>query len=210
MFNLSHAVPTEALGKLVPGMTSEVLADTVAKWQAAKSNEISAVCLFVWDEMVSRGLVQDPYKIGPVLDDESKGIFEFVEGELGQPPVSSAFSFAARRHLGEASFADISIVRCYPGDIHICDVEFSDFSRPLPMTEPSRQFRAFRGLHVFGEFLERLVEVARSQDAERISLIAAHRPLYGVFARHGFKVSETENSKRAFAIGKGFPMILHI
>lgn len=111
------------------------------------------------------------------------------------------------------SFVDVSIVRCWPNDIHIADVEFSDNRKPLRGGSKVKGStnRGYHGLHVFGEFIRRLKATAKEKDIQRISLMAADRELYPVFKRHGFKVSTAKMAQIAFkGAGVGFPMILEV
>lgn len=209
--DLSHAVPTETLKVLVPASRFVVVAKTVKEWRANKPNQVPSTSLFIWDEMVHRGATKQPMKLAPIINKDFKGIYEAVQKELGAAPVTSAYAVSVYDGEAEDSFADISLVRCYPSDIHICDVEFSDFSKPLPPNDPSRRYRGYRSLGLFNEFLERLIEVARSQGAKRLSLMVAHPPLHAVFARHGFEPSSTQMAQQALAMsGSGFAMIRNV
>lgn len=212
MLDLSYALPKESIEALVPGASTVVIATTVKDWRANKPGEVPSTSLFVWDEMVDRKRVKEPFKIAPYANDHDHkgGIYNFVQKELGAAPVTAAYSASMFRPGETDSFADVSLVRCYPKDIHICDVEFSDYSKPLESTDPTAGFRGWRGLHVFPEFIARLTEVAKSQGVERISLMVAHPPLLKTFQKYGFEVSQTEMAQQAFAIGQGFPMILKV
>lgn len=212
MLELAHALPKDSIETLVPGATTEIIATTVKDWKAKKPSQVSPLSLFIWDEMVHRGLVKQPFKIAPWTEnaDYKDGIYSFVQKELGAAPVTKVFTASMYRPGETASFADVSLVRCYPSDIHICDVEFSDYNKPVSEDDPSSKYRGWHGLHVFPEFIERLTEVAKSQGAKRISLMVAHPPLRAVFEKYGFKVSTTEVAQKAALIGMGFPMILEL
>lgn len=212
MSELAHALPQDSIETLVPGATTEVIAANVKDWKSKKAAQVSPLSLFVWDEMVDRGLVKQPFKIAPYTQNPNHkdGIYAFVQKELGAAPVSAVYTVSMFRPGETASFVDLSLVRCYPSDIHICDVEFSDFDKPVAADDPTSEYRGWHGLHVFPEFLARLTEVAKSQGVKRISLMVAHPPLRETFAKYGFEVSTTEVAQRAAAIGMGFPMILHL
>jgi hypothetical protein len=111
------------------------------------------------------------------------------------------------------SFVDVSLVRCWPNDIHIADIEFSDNRKPVhngTKIKGSTE-RNYHGLHVFGDFIARLKDVAREKEAERISLMVAHEDLYPAFSRHGFEVSSTKMAQWAYKnAGVGYPMILQV
>jgi hypothetical protein len=212
MLDLSYALPQDRIEELVPGATTEVIATTVKEWRANKPSQVPVTSLFVWDEMVHRKKAKEPFKIAPYANNHNHkgGIYNFVQKELGASPVSTAYTVAMYRPGETDSFVDMSLVRCYPGDIHICDVEFSDYSRPVDRNDPTRRHRGWHGLHVFPEFIARLTEVASSQGVERISLMVAYPPLYETFKRYGFEVSQTKIAQQAFAIGQGFPMLLKV
>jgi hypothetical protein len=159
--------------------------------------------------MVHRGRVGDPFKIAPIINRGYGGIYEFVQRELGEAPVRDAFAVEFFNDLSDKSFVEVSLAHCYPADIHICDVEFSDNRRKVDARDPTRAYRTFKGLHVFDDFLTRLKNVAQENGAERISLMVAFPGLHEVFSRHGFQIGETEMAKKAYAIaGKGYPMFL--
>lgn len=208
VLDLEYSVPREAIEKRVPSARFEVAARNVNEWRAKRPTHVSGACMFIWDEMVDRRAVREAFKIGPIVNNGFKGIYEFVERELGRPPAQGAYVVNAFQDGVEESFCDVSLVKCYPSDIHICDVEFSDATRPLAPGKRANTLRKYHGLHVFGEFLDRLVEVGRSQSLERLSLLVAEPPLYSVFKKYGFKPGTTQMAQIAFKTGQGFPMIL--
>lgn len=210
MLDLAYALPKQSIEALVPGASTEVIATTVKEWKVKKAAEVSAASLFIWDEMVDRKKAKKPFKIAHYANDRDhkEGIYSFVQKELGAAPVSAVYDVAMYRSGDDEPFVHVSLARCWPNDIHICDVEFSDRAKPVNDSDPTSDYRGWHGLHVFPEFLARLKEVAVSQGAKRISLVAAHPPLLAVFQKYGFEVSKTEMSQRALADGIGVPMIL--
>jgi hypothetical protein len=148
------------------------------------------------------------------VNNSFEGIAEFVEAELGEVPVTEVFAASYFNEIDpNYSFVDVSLVRCWPNDIHIADVEFSDNRKPLHNGKKVKGSlnRNYHGLHVFDDFIERLNDVAKSKGVERISLLVAHEDVYPVFSRHGFKVSTTKMAQVAFnAAHKGFPMIREV
>ncbi len=208
---LSDAVPIEKIRQRFPNLREDAVATNVAAFLFKRRKDVPPTCLFIWDEMVHRGLVAEPYKIAPVINNEFKKIYEFVERELGRKPMDDAYAVELFLPEVEESFVEISLVQCFPSDIHIADIELSDPTQPIEPTHADAEPRNFKGLHLFNEFLERLREVAKDRRVERISLMVAYPPLYEVFLRHGFRVSETEMAKTAFeAARRGFPMVLHV
>jgi hypothetical protein len=212
MLNFSYALPKDKIETLVPGATTEIIATTVKDWRANKPSQVPVTSLFIWDEMVNHKKVREPFKIAPYANNHNHkgGIYAFVQKELGAAPVTAAYTVAMYRPGETVSFTDMSLVRCYPNDIHICDIEFSDYSKPLGPNDPTVEYRGWHGLHVFPEFIARLIEVAKSQEVERLSLMVAHPPLLKTFQKYGFEVSQTQIAQQAFALGQGFPMILKV
>lgn len=203
---LSKAVPVGAITRLFPEAREEVLATNVDTFLINCARDVSSTCMFIWDEMVHRGVAKQPFKIAPIVNNDFKGIHSFVERELGRPPITDAYAAKFFNDFGEKPFADVVLTETYPADIHISDVEFSDNRKRV-----NEGYRGYRGLHVFGEFIARLKEVAESRECERISLLCAFPPLYDVFTRHGFKLGETVMAKRAFAYSRsGFAMTLKV
>lgn len=214
MSNLADSVPKDLFVPLFGRVDEVVLATDWATLQKAKPEQIAGICLFVWDEMVDREVTTQPFKIAPYTQNGFRGVAGFVEKELGQPIVSEAYAVSFFNEVTpKLSFVDVSLVRCFPNDIHIADVEFSDNRRPLHTgkMEKGSTSRGYHGLHIFHEFIERLRGVAKEKGVERISLMVADAPLYPVFKKHGFEVSNTKMAQMAFRMaGNGFPMILKV
>lgn len=212
MSDLKDAIPTDLFATKFTNVREKVLATTVPQFLENQPAKIPSVSLFIWDEMVHRNLVSEPFKIAPVINNGYHGIYEFVRDELGEEPIRDVLSTKYFNEINSAEpFADVSLALCYPNDIHIIDVEFSDNRHPLPQDDPSRGLRKYKGLHIFGTFLERLKAVARVKQADRLSLMVAEPPLYQVFRKHGFAVSKTQMSQRAFKMARhGFAMVLPV
>jgi len=214
MPELKDAIPVDLFTPMFKEVRENVVATTVLDFLKKKPKQEPSLSLFIWDEMVHRGVVpnDDKFKIAPVINNEFKGIYKFVKGELGKDPVSDAYSVEYFNEVvPDDAFVEVSLAQCFPDDIHIVDVEFSDNRKLIPATDPSSKFRTYKGLHVFDEFLNRLKGVARGRDVGRISLIVAWPPLHKVFTRHGFRVSETEMAQRGYKMaGHGHSMYLPV
>lgn len=214
MSDLADVVPKDLFVPLFKHVDEKVLATDWATLQKVKPEHVAGICMFVWDEMVNRKAANNPFKIAPYTENGFKGIAHFVEKELGKPIVTEAYAVSYFNEITpKSSFVDVSLVRCFPNDIHIADVEFSDNRRPLHAGEKLKgsTVRDYHGLHIFGEFIDRLQGVAKEKGVERISLMVADAPLYRVFKKYGFEVSKTEMAQMAFKMaGMGFPMILKV
>lgn len=214
MSDLADAVPKYLFVPQFDYVDERVLATDWATLQKVKPDHVAGICMFIWDEMVERKATNQPFKIAPYVENGYKGVARFVENELGKLIVSEAYAVSYFNEIThKSSFVDVSLVRCFPDDIHIADVEFSDNRRPLHAGRKLKGStdRGYHGLHIFGEFIERLRGVAREKGVERISLMVADAPLYQVFKKHGFEVSKTKMAQMAFNIaGTGFPMILKV
>ncbi len=214
MAELADAVPRELFIPLFEQVEEKVLAKDWATFQKVKPEQVPGICMFVWDEMVHRKATSSPFKIAPYMENGFKGVAPFVAKELGKPIATEAFSVSYYNEVTpKLSFVDVSLVRCYPNDIHIADVEFSDNRRPLHAGNKTKGStnRGYHGLHIFGEFVERLHAIAKEKGVERISLMVADAPLYPVFKKYGFEVSPTKMAQMAFKMaGTGFPMILKV
>lgn len=207
---LEDTVPAGRFTETYGQVRREVRATTVEQWRVHRAKDVPPTLMFIWDEMVHRGLAPAPLKVAPIVNNGFKGLYDFVERELDRPPLSAAYAVEYFNELKPASsFAEVSLVHCFPNDIHICDVEFSDQRHPLP--RPDRKYREYQGLHVFGEFLDRLRAVARARGAERISGLVASPPVHHVLARHGFRVSDSKSAQMAARrAGHGHAMILNV
>lgn len=214
MAQLADAIPKDLFVPMFQDVKETILATDWESFQKSRAKDVSGVCLFIWDEMVHRGVTAEPFKIAPIVNNDFKGIAKFVRQELKKWPVTEAYAVSYYNEVDpKNSFVDVSLVRCWPNDIHIADLEFSDNRKPAHAGKKvkSSALRNYHGLHVFGDFIARLKNVAKEKGIERISLMVAHPDLYEVFRRHGFKVSETNMSKMAFERSRaGFPMILSV
>ncbi|MDR6816272.1 hypothetical protein J2X76_001426 [Neorhizobium sp. 2083] len=208
MADLKDAIPTDEFHSRFREISETVYATNMGQMARNCPEKMMGISLFIWDEAVHRGLVKQEFKIGPYTK-KPKAIYPFVRSELKFEPVSAAISVSYFNERNpKVSFADVTLVQCYPEDIHIVDVEFSDNSQPLRDADPTREYRNYRGLHVFGTFLDRLLDVARKRDAKRLSLMCAYPPLYEVWKKYGFVMSETKMAKAAYAHNqRGFPMV---
>lgn len=214
MSDLADAVPKDLFIPLFKHVDEQILATDWETLQKAKPEQVAGICMFIWDEMVDRKATKQPFKIAPYTENGFKGVARFVEKELGMPIVAEAYTASYFNEITpKSSFVDVSLVRCFPNDIHIADVEFSDNRRPLHSGKKVKgsTSRGYHGLHIFSEFIDRLRVVAKDKGVERISLMVADPPLYQVFKKHGFEVSKTKMAQMAFKMaGTGFPMILKL
>ena len=210
MAELEDAVPKDLFISRFKTVKEKVLATHWKGFQRARAKDVPSVCMFIWDEMVHRGKVTEPFSIAPIINNGYKGIANFVEKKLQAVPVSEAYAVSYYNEIDpENSFVDVSLVRCFPNDIHIADVEFSDNQKPAHAGEIVKNAaeRNYHGLHVFGDFIDRLNVVARAKGVSRLSLMVAHPDLYPVFSRHGFQVNDTHMARMAFErAGMGFSM----
>ena len=205
---LRDSVPIERIRAEFPECHESVQATSVAEWRRQRAKDVPSTLLFVWDAMVDMGVAKDPMKVSPIVNGGFRGLFDFVERELGRPPLLEAFATEFFNDVDPgASFVELSLVRCFPHDLHLSDVEFSDNRRRAP----ADQERKFKGLHVFGDFLDNLKQVARHSGDDRISLVAASRAAHDVFLRHGFQVNPTQVSLMGFRrSGMGHSMFLPV
>ena len=212
MPNYADIIPVDHLERKFGELEHRIIARNTTELRKSLPAQIPGICMFIWDEMVDRGLVRDPYKIGPIIHRNYKGIYEFVSRELGREAIDDAFAEKYFNKIDPSeSFVDFSIARCFPDDLHIVDIELSDNTRPLARTDPSREFRQYHGLHLFGEVLERIRAVAREEGVSRLSLMVAHAPLHHVFSRHGFKVGKSVMAQAAYQqVGFGHSMYLEL
>jgi len=214
MAKLSNAIPIDLFVPLFNNVKETILATDWASFQKNRAKDVSGICMFIWDEMVHRGVATEPFKIAPIIHNGFEGIAEFIREELKQEAVTEAYAVSFYNEIDpKNSFADVSLVHCWPNDIHIADIEFSDNRKPTHSDRKlkSSSRRNYHGLHVFGDFIKRLKSVAREKGIERISLLVAHKDLYPVFQRHGFRLSESKMARLAFEnTGSGFAMILPV
>ncbi|SIT58686.1 hypothetical protein BQ8794_570008 [Mesorhizobium prunaredense] len=212
MSKLTNAIPRDKFVPLFKEVREEVLAEDMPTLQRVRPSDVVGVSLFVWDEMVHRKVAEQPFKIAPIINSGMNGIYEFVEKELGRPPVTDVLATRFFNEVNpEMSFVDVTLVQCFPDDIHISDVEFSDNRRPVGGGKPEKGLRNYHGLHIFDDFIERLKAIARDQAVSRLSLVVGGKGLYEVFARHGFQVSETTMAQIAFKrTGVGFSMYMNV
>jgi hypothetical protein len=199
MAELSQAVPRDRFTPLFDQVREEVVATGISDLEVHRPNDVVGISLYVWDEMVHRGVTKEPFKIAPIINNGMVGIYDFVRKELGSEPVTDVYSTRFFNEIDpDMSFVDVTLLQCFPDDIHIADVEFADNRLPVDNTKPVKGAWNYHGLHIFDDFLERLKGVARDRGVGRITLMVGGPGLYEVFARHGFKVGESVMAKMAF------------
>jgi hypothetical protein len=212
MSELKDAVPVDVFTPMSGNVREEIIATTIPQFLKKKAKQVPSISLFIWDEMVHRRLVKEPFKIAPIINNDYKGIYEFVQTELGGEPIADVYSVEYFNDIiADESFVDVTLAQSFPEDIHVVDVELSDNRKPIFKSDPTREYRKYAGLHIFDEFIDRLKNVARDRGAKRISLLVAYPSLYKVFTRHGFRVSKTKMSQIAYEqAGRGYAMFLPI
>lgn len=214
---LSDAVLRAEFTNLFGEYEERTIASDVAGYLKADIDSASVALLYVWDEMVHRGLVPNPRDMARYYPDHRNRIYAFIRETLGKESFKDAWSaefynrHSRQSYFGRDTifpFAQFEIVHCYPNDIHIADVALLDLTRPVrDMTHAAP--RSHAGLHLFPKFLAGLRKVALSKNATRISLVAASPSAATVFSRYDFIASEAPASAYASQfVGHGHAMIL--
>jgi hypothetical protein len=143
MNELADTVPKDQFMPLFERVVEQVLATDWPTFQKARPDHVASICMFIWDEMVERRVAHLPFKIAPYTNNGFNGVAQFIEKELGKPPVTDAYAVSFFNEIApKTSFVDVSLVRCWPNDIHIADVEFSDNRRPV---HPGTMFKGSIG-----------------------------------------------------------------
>jgi hypothetical protein len=208
---LADAVPDDAIARIFPSAQKTLVTVDPTEFRKIRADYVPLLCQFIWHEMVRHGIACEPYGIGSVWDESAEVIHAFVRQQLQDEPILDALVVEYRNGFAYIPFAQVSIVRCFPNDLHICDVQFSDNRSYIDVKDPARRLRDHRGLHVFGEFLDRLIAVAKASEVDRISLICRTPALHQVFERYGFQLNDTAIAKLAQSwFGCGHSMILRI
>ena len=85
MPELRDAIPTDVFKPMFKNVSEKIIAKSVPDFIKNKPKQVTLISLFIWDEMVHRGIIPDAdkYKIAPIIHNEFKGIYEFVKHELG-------------------------------------------------------------------------------------------------------------------------------
>lgn len=201
---LSDAVPREAIEAKIGPFTEKVGFTEADSFIRNDKEHMSTLGLYVWDQMVARGDAKQPWALAAVYPHRLDKMAQFIKRELRRAWVTDSFTTKLYSSiLPDYSFADIELHECYPGDLHIGDIEFSDVSRPLAKPSDGIGAREFHGLRVFGDFLDGVTQVAKSRGLDRISLIAGSPHAHDVFTRYGFKVGDGHGAEYAYR-SKGF------
>ncbi len=208
MAELSDTVPRDRFIPLFKDVREELIATDIKTLEQQRPSDVIGISLYVWDEMVHRGITDEPFKISPIINNNMVGIYDFIRKELGNEPVTDVYSTRFFNEVDPSmSFVDVTLLQCFPDDIHIADVEFADNRRPVDDAPPVKGTRNYHGLHIFDDFLERLKGVAKGRGVGRLSLMVGGPGLYEVFARHGFKIGESVMAQMAFKNDRmGFSM----
>lgn len=219
MAHLSDAIPVDYFRSLFSSVEEEVVARNAAAFYVKDPGGASTVNLFAWDEGVSRGLVKDGQEMRNYHPRHLRKAYGLTKARIGEEPFKevhcvkyynehSKQDFFGRK--ANFPFAEIDLVECYPGDIHIADVTLLDLTQPVQDSSEIAP-RSHRGLHVFPLLLEGLISVAKQKGLERLSLVAASRAAHETFSRYGFEPTATPVSQYAFQnLGYSHAMALKV
>lgn len=219
MATLSDAVPREHFAGMFSVVREVITADDRASFYQNDPSGASTVNLFAWDEAVHRGLVKKGEEMQKYHPHDLPRAYRLTKQRIAREPFQEVFCAEYYNEHSEQDFfgkpaqfpfAQIDLVHCYPGDIHISDVTLLDLTRPV-LDRSEIAPRTHRGLHVFPLLLERLLDVAREKGAKRLSLVAASRSAHDAFSRYGFKPTDTAVSQYAFRnFGHSHAMALEV
>lgn len=219
MVSLSDAIPIEHFRNLFVIVRKKIIARNLVDFYTNDPEVASTVNLFVWDEGVNRGVVKNGDDMRIYHPHDLAKAYSLTKNRLGEEPFKEIYcvkyynEHSKQDFLGsrvDIPFAEIDLVECYPGDIHIADVTLLDLTKPVrDMSEISP--RSHKGLHVFPLLLDGLMSVAKQKGLERLSLVAASKAAHDTFARYGFQPTDTPVSQYAFQnMGFGHAMALKV
>lgn len=203
---LSDAIPRDHFRGLFDIVEEVVTANDRASFYDVDAQGASTVNLFVWDEAVHRGLARNGEEMKKFHPHDLNRAYRLTKSRINKEPFQDVYcaefynEHSNQTYFGsdqKIPFAQIDLVRCYPEDIHISDVTLLDLTKPIRDRSQIAP-RSHMGLHAFPFLLEGLLEVARAQNAKRISLVAASSAAHEVFSRYGFRPTETGVSQYAF------------
>jgi len=204
--HLSDAIPIDHFSKLFATVEEEVVARNTAAFYVKDPAGASTVNLFVWDEAVSRGVVKNGDEMRKYHPHKLRKAYGLTKSRIGTEPFREVHcvkfynEHSKRDFFGKSAnfpFAEIDLVECYPGDIHIADVTLLDLTQPVRDRSEVGP-RSHKGLHVFNLLFDGLMSVAKQKGLERLSLVAASKAAHETFSRYGFKPTETPVSQHAF------------
>jgi hypothetical protein len=219
MAHLSDAIPLDLFRSLFATVEEQVVVRNPAAFYVRDPSGASTVNLFVWDEAVSGGVVKDGEEMRKYHPHQLKKAYGLTKARIGEEPFREVYcakyynEHSKQDFFGRKAnfpFAEIDLVECYPGDIHIADVTLLDLTKPVRDTSEIAP-RSHRGLHVFPQLLDGLLAVARQKGLERLSLVAASRAAHETFTRYGFEPTDTPVSQYAFRnLGYSHAMALKV
>jgi len=206
MAQLADAIPLDHFRTLFSVVEENVVSRNTAAFYVKDPAGASTVNLFVWDEGVSRGIVKNGDEMRKYHPDKLKKAYGLTKKRIGEEPFREVYcakyynEYSKQSIFGKQAnlpFAEIDLVECFPGDIHIADVTLLDLTKPVQDRSEIAP-RSHKGLHVFPLLLDGLMSVARQKGLERISLVAASRAAHETFSRYGFEPTDTPVSQYAF------------
>lgn len=205
MVTLSDAIPRDLFAAKFSEVDEKVIAKERTRFYREDPSSASTVNLFCWDEGVARGVVKDGEEMKRYHPHNLARAYQLTKERLNEEPFKEVFCTEfynehSKQEFGgrkvRLPFAEIKLVHCYPNDIHISDVTLLDLTKPIWEDDPIAP-RSHRGLHVFSELLDGLLNVARHRNIGRISLVAASPAAHSVFTRYGFTPTDTPVSQYA-------------
>jgi hypothetical protein len=198
---LSDAMPLAQFKGMFSTVTEVVTARDRESYYASDPEGASRANLFVWEEAVSRGVVKDEGAEMRSRDpDDPAGAYALTRLRIGEEPFKDIFcaeyynEHSEQIQFGREAnfpFARISLVHCYPNDIHIAELALLDLAAPV-QNDSEVPARSHEELGLFPILLEGLKKVAEARGVERLSHVPRSPAARRMFSEHGFEPTETD------------------
>jgi hypothetical protein len=204
MAELSDAIPGAQFKSMFSTVTEVITARDRESYYESDPNGASTVNHFVWDEAVSRGVVKDEgAEMRAYHPDDPAGAYALTRLRIGEEPFKDIFcaeyynEHSKQDYFGRQAnfpFARISLVQCYPNDIHIADLTLLDLTAPV-QDDSEVSPRSHEDLRVFPILLDGLKKVAEARGVERLSHVPRSPAAHRMFSEYGFEPTKTDFSE---------------
>lgn len=171
-------------------------------------DDVLATSLNVWNRIVQ-------YRIRPVnpqalvkwVFEEDPAIFREIERIISRPVFTDAAYLSAA--IDGREVASISLFRVFPNSVHLADILFRDYTRPLPPEQRIKD-RTHHGYGLLSTVITRMRNYAIEHKIDYLTLTAARGDLVPLFEKHGFKVEDNEMARRFLVTNTCIPMELKL
>jgi hypothetical protein len=174
-----------------------------------KPQSLHAIAGSVWNRIVARKWHDvDPRIFGRQFGRKDPYLYQHISESLGIEVIRDIYYAKAWQNARKERnvVAEVLVAWVYRNDLNLTDVTFIDRSAPIPKAQRKSTLQTHKGLGLLPVLLQNMQKVAEGNGCEQLTLIAATRDEMALFARHGFKVEDSELAR--FGVESGVAIMM--